>query len=117
MGGWPECWPPPEHWLQPGRRPWSPCWAIRSPPATVFPPPPPEFKDGTFGDRYDATAAAISEIAAGRRAVLDLATRWRADGPTVAAAYYVDSIHQSLAGQILMASLARDVVLKAVATP
>jgi hypothetical protein len=46
--------------------------------------------------------------------LLDLATRWRADGPAIAAAYYVDSIHQALPGQIVMAALARDAVLKAI---
>lgn len=79
--------------------------------------PPPEFQNGTFGTRYDASAAAIRELAQARRPVLDLAARWRVDGPAAASTYYVDTIHQSLAGQILMASLASDVVVKAIAIP
>jgi lysophospholipase L1-like esterase len=79
--------------------------------------PPPSFEYGTFGIRYDAMAAAIRDLSQGRRAVLDLAARWHADGPAMASTYYVDTIHESLTGQILMASVARDVVLKAIATP
>lgn len=76
--------------------------------------PPPSFENGAFGTRHDATAAAIRALAAsGRRFVLDLATRWRADGPTLAGTYYADSIHQSQAGQVLMSTMARDVVLAA----
>ena len=48
------------------------------------------------------------------RACLDLAARWRADGPTLAGTYYVDSVHQSVAGQIVMAAAAHEVVLAAV---
>ena len=76
--------------------------------------PPPNFDNGAFGTRYDATAAAVRDVAAGGRPLLDLAARWRADGPAVAGAYYVDYVHQSLAGQIRMAELARDVVLEAI---
>jgi GDSL-like Lipase/Acylhydrolase family len=78
--------------------------------------PPPSFENGAFGTRYDGIAAAVRDVASREsrgRSLLDLAVRWRADGPTVAAAYYVDSIHQALPGQIVMATLARDVVLQA----
>ena len=76
--------------------------------------PPPSFENGTFGPRYDATAAAIRALAGtGPRFLMDIAARWRADGPATAAAYYVDFVHQSAAGQAAMASLARDVVLDA----
>jgi hypothetical protein len=44
---------------------------------------------------------------------MDLAARYRAYGATVAAAYYVDSIHQALPGQIVMAAMARVAVLEA----
>jgi hypothetical protein len=76
--------------------------------------PPPSFENGAFGSRYDGLAAAVRAMAGPHRLLLDLATRWRADGPAIAAAYYVDSIHQALPGQIVMAALARDAVLKAI---
>lgn len=77
--------------------------------------PPPSYEDGGFGTQYDATAGAIRDVAAaGPWPLLDLAAQWRAAGPTIAGAYYVDLIHQSDAGQIVMAALARDVVLEAV---
>src|SRR4051812_7400935 len=76
--------------------------------------PPPELQGATFGTRYDETAAAIREVAAsGSRRLLDIAARWRRDGATIAASYYVDTVHQAVAGQKLMASLAHDVVLDA----
>jgi lysophospholipase L1-like esterase len=76
--------------------------------------PPPSFENGSFGTRYDATASAIRELAAsGSRPLFDIAARWRRDGATLAASYYVDSVHQSTAGQALMASMARDIVLEA----
>lgn len=80
--------------------------------------PPPSFEDGAFGPRYDATAAAVREVAASgpiasKRTLLDLATRWRSDGPVTAAPYYVDSIHQALAGQIVMAEMAHAAVVEA----
>ena len=76
--------------------------------------PPPSFENGTFGSRYDGLAAAVRAMAGPHRPLLDLATRWRADGPAIAAAYYVDSIHQALPGQIVMASVARNAVLQAI---
>lgn len=76
--------------------------------------PPPILENGAFGTRYDGTASAIRELAAaGSRPLFDIAARWRSDGATVAASYYVDTVHQSAAGQALMASMARDVVLAA----
>jgi len=77
--------------------------------------PPPSFENGSFGTRYDGLAAAVSALAGAHRPLLDLATRWRADGPALAATYYVDSIHQALPGQILMAAMARDAVLEPIA--
>lgn len=78
--------------------------------------PPPEFLHGAFGTRYDAVAGSVRAVAtAGRRSLLDLASRWRADGPRVAASYYVDSIHQALPGQIVMAELAVDAVREQIA--
>jgi lysophospholipase L1-like esterase len=75
--------------------------------------PPPSFENGSFGTRYDETASAIRELAAsGSRPLFDIAARWRGDGATLAASYYVDTVHQSAAGQALMASMARDVVLE-----
>ena len=79
--------------------------------------PPPSFENGAFGARYEPFAAAVRTIAAGRRPLLDIAARWRADGPAVAGAYYVDLVHQSAAGQALMAALARDQVLAALRPP
>jgi lysophospholipase L1-like esterase len=76
--------------------------------------PPPSFDQGAFGPRYDATAAAVRDVAGSKRPLFDLAARWHSDGPTLAATYYVDYVHQSEAGQVLMAAIARDVVLKAI---
>lgn len=76
--------------------------------------PPPSFENGSFATRYDPTAAALREIAAGRRPLLDIAARWHADGATVAATYYSDLIHQGAVGQRLMAEMARNVVLEAI---
>jgi lysophospholipase L1-like esterase len=76
--------------------------------------PPPSFEDGAFTTRYDPIAAALREVAAGHRPLLDIAARWRADGSTVAATYYYDLIHQSAVGQRLMAEMALDVVLEAI---
>jgi lysophospholipase L1-like esterase len=76
--------------------------------------PPPSFENGAFATRYDPTAAALREVAAGRRPILDVAARWHADGVAVAATYYSDLIHQGAVGQRLMAEMARDVVLEAI---
>lgn len=78
--------------------------------------PPPSFENGAFATRYDSTAEALREVADGRQ-LLDIAARWRADGATVAAAYYSDLIHQGEAGQQIMADMALPVVLKAIEEP
>jgi lysophospholipase L1-like esterase len=75
--------------------------------------PPPRYENASFDPRYDGVAAAVRDLAvAHTRPLLDLAARWRADGPARAASYYADPIHQSVAGQELMANLARDTVLE-----
>jgi len=78
--------------------------------------PPPGFQDGAFATRYDPTANALREVAHGRP-LLDIAARWHADGAAVAATYYSDLIHQSEAGQLLMAEMAHEVVLHAIEKP
>lgn len=83
-------------------------------PVVVLATPPPSFENGGFSTQFDSIAAAVRDLATARRRVLDLATRWRADGPTIAATYYVDQIHQSASGQRLMARMARDVILDAI---
>ena len=80
-------------------------------PVVVVATPPPGFEDGAFITMFDPTAAALREVAGQRRPLLDIAARWRADGAAVASAYYVDIIHQSAAGQAVMAELARNVIL------
>jgi lysophospholipase L1-like esterase len=82
-------------------------------PSVVLMTPPPAFSGGQFGSSYDATIEAIRAVA-GDRPLIDVAARWREDGPVRAAAYYVDEIHQSAAGQEVMAQLALPVVLAAV---
>jgi lysophospholipase L1-like esterase len=72
---------------------------------------PPSFENGNFATRYEPTATALREVAAGRRAILDVAARWHADGAAVASSYYSDLIHQNIVGQRLMAQMARDAVL------
>jgi lysophospholipase L1-like esterase len=76
--------------------------------------PPPSFENGDFGTRFDAIAAAVRVVSATGRPLLDIAARWRADGAARAGSYYADAIHQSAAGQDLMATMARDVVLEAI---
>jgi lysophospholipase L1-like esterase len=80
----------------------------------VITAPPPLFENGAFGNLFDATAEVVRTLAAGQRPLLDIAARWHADGAPLAATYYVDWIHQGSAGQALMATMARDVVLKAI---
>ena len=72
-------------------------------PVVVVATPPPGFENGDFIRLFDPTVAALREVAGDRRPLLDLAARWHADGAAVAAAYYVDIIHQSAAGQAVMA--------------
>jgi lysophospholipase L1-like esterase len=76
--------------------------------------PPPIFEHGAFGDRYDPVAGAVREVASRGRLLLDIAGRWHADGPEVAGAYYSDPIHPSRDGQVVMASMARELVLETV---
>jgi len=76
--------------------------------------PPPNFGEGAFGSVYDRTAAAIRSLATGRRPVMDIAERWRADGPAIAATYYADLIHQNAVGQQVMAQMASDVIRGAI---
>ena len=73
--------------------------------------PPPIFENGGFATRYDATAAALRDVAAAGRPLLDIAARWHADGPNVAVTYYSDPIHPGAIGQQIMAEMARDLVL------
>jgi lysophospholipase L1-like esterase len=87
----------------------------RQGPIVVVTTPPPGFEDGSFITRYDPIAAAIRGVAGVDRPLMDIAARWRLDGTAVAAAYYVDIIHQSQAGQVVMADLAEEVVLDAIA--
>ena len=77
--------------------------------------PPPQVSGDAFDARFDALADAIRSLARSGRPILDLAARWRADGTIAATSYYVDHIHQSATGQARMATLARDVVLEALA--
>lgn len=76
--------------------------------------PPPSFYNGGFATRYDPLANAIRAVASGNRPLLDIAARWHADGPAVAATYYSDPIHQNAVGQALMAQLARNQVVDAI---
>ena len=76
--------------------------------------PPPLLDDGAFGTQFDATAAIVRAVAGAHRPLLDIAARWRADGPVLAGTYYADAIHQGPAGQRLMATMARDVVLETI---
>jgi lysophospholipase L1-like esterase len=85
-------------------------------PVVIVATPPPGFENGSFITRYDPTAAALREIAGDRRPLLDIAARWHADGAAVAAAYYVDIVHQSAAGQAVMADMAREVILQVIGT-
>ena len=79
--------------------------------------PPPTLEAGVFTSRYEPTTAALRDVAGAVRPRLDIDARWRRDGATTAAAYYTDLIHQSAAGQQLMAELGRDIVLELLETP
>jgi hypothetical protein len=81
-------------------------------PTVIVATPPPGFENGAFTTRYDPTADALRGMATGDRSLLDIAARWHADGPTVAAAYYADLIHQSAVGQDVVAQMARDLIVK-----
>jgi len=76
--------------------------------------PPPNYENGAFGTRYDPFAAAVRDVAARGRPLLDIAGRWHADGPALAGTYYADVIHQNAAGQDVMAAMAFDVVLESI---
>lgn len=56
----------------------------------------------------------IRSIAGTTRPLIDLETRWYAAGPNVAAAWYTDTVHASLAGQLVEAELASAALLKLV---
>lgn len=75
--------------------------------------PPPSFEDGGFRARYAPIAAALREIAGGRRDILDLDAAFRSDGAARAASYYSDVLHQTAAGQARMAELARAAIAEA----
>jgi hypothetical protein len=53
----------------------------------------------------------IRSIAGTTRPLLDVETRWYGAGPAVAAAWYSDSVHASLAGQVVEAELAGALLL------
>lgn len=73
--------------------------------------PPPTLETDQFTTQYDPTTNALRTIAGTSRPILDIAARWRRDGAPKAMAYYSDLIHQGPAGQVLMAEMARDVIL------
>ena len=73
--------------------------------------PAPSFSDGAFQTRYDDVDAAVRAMAGPNRPLLDIAARFRADGSDVAAAYYADGLHQSDAGQQVIAKMATDVIM------
>ncbi len=56
----------------------------------------------------------IRSIAGTTRPLIDLESRWYAAGPTVAEAWYTDTVHASLAGQVVEAELASAALLKLV---
>ncbi|MDQ2952697.1 MAG: SGNH/GDSL hydrolase family protein [Chloroflexota bacterium] len=56
----------------------------------------------------------IRMLAGTTRLLLDLESRWYAAGPTVAEAWYTDTVHASLAGQVVEAELAGAALLKLV---
>lgn len=73
--------------------------------------PPPSFEEGRFQTRYDRVADGVRQVAQRGRALIDIAAQWRAVGPSVAADYYADLIHQSTVGQRQIAELALGVVV------
>jgi lysophospholipase L1-like esterase len=82
--------------------------------AVIVAAPPPSFENGAFSPRFDGVAAAVRDVASRGRPLLDLAARWHADGPELARTYYSDRIHQSREGQVVMASMARGLVLESI---
>ena len=73
--------------------------------------PAPSFHDGAFETRYDAVDNAVRAMAAPDRPLLDIAAAFRAAGSGVAAGYYADGLHQSDAGQQVIARMATQAVM------
>ena len=73
--------------------------------------PPANFEGGTQEHRHDEVDEAVRAMAKPDRPVLEIAARFRADGDEAAAGYYHDNLHQSEAGQDVIAEMATDVVL------
>ena len=73
--------------------------------------PPPNFEDGAIETRHDEIDDAVRAIAGSHRPLLDIAARFRADGDEAAASYYHDNLHQSAAGQQVIAEMATSAVL------
>jgi lysophospholipase L1-like esterase len=81
--------------------------------AVIIGTAPPLLDDGRFSDTYDRIAATLRSIASehdGR--LLDIERLWRERGAEAAAAFYADRIHQSAAGQAVMADLAAGLILE-----
>ena len=70
--------------------------------------PPANFESGAQEHRHDEVAEAVRAMAKPDRPVLDIAARFRADGDKAAASYYADNLHQSDAGQQVIAEMATE---------
>jgi lysophospholipase L1-like esterase len=74
---------------------------------------PPAFAPGEFFDTYDRVATTLRTIAEERgRPILDIDRDWRDLGPAAVEGFYVDIIHQNVAGQAVIADLAGSLLLQ-----
>jgi lysophospholipase L1-like esterase len=71
--------------------------------------PIPNFEAGAIQTRHDAIDDAVRRLERPDRPVLDVAARFRAAGRD-AATYYSDNLHQSVAGQAVIAEMAERAV-------
>ena len=78
--------------------------------------PIPNFEAGAIQTRHDAIDEAVRRLARPDRPVLDVAARFRAAGPDVAT-FYSDNLHQSAAGQAVIAQMAEQAVIGLIGEP
>jgi lysophospholipase L1-like esterase len=78
--------------------------------------PIPNFENGAIQDRHDAIDDAVRKLEGQDRPVLDVAARFRAAGPETSS-YYSDNLHQSAAGQAVIAEMAEQAVTGLIGEP
>ena len=77
---------------------------------------PPTLEGGVFTDRFERVAEELRVIA-GERRMLDIDQAWHDLGVGTAKSYYVDVLHPNVAGQAVIADMARAVVAEILEGP